>query len=218
MAGDFVVVGLGMFGRSVALNLTRQGQSVLGIDRSEAVVQSLAEDIDRAVCLDATDEHALAELPLRQMRCAVVAIGTESIESSILATALLAQMGLPRIVARSVGDLHARVLRAVGAHQVINPEVELGKRLALSLAQPNVLERVELGDQVEIAEIAAPSSFVNLSLVDLDIRRRFGVTVVALRRDERVLAGRETLEPLQAGDIMVVIGPREAIAGVAAIA
>jgi trk system potassium uptake protein TrkA len=218
MAGDFVVVGLGMFGRSVALSLARMGQSVLGIDRSESIVQSVADEIDRAVCVDATDEQALAELPLRQMSCAVVAIGTESLESSILATALLAQMGLPKIVARSVGDLHARVLRAVGAHQVINPEVELGRRLALSLSQPNVLERVELGDQVEIAEIEVPDSFVSRSLVDLDVRRRFGTTVVALRRDERVLAGRDVLEPLRAGDIMVIIGPREAIAEMAAIA
>lgn len=218
MAGDFVVVGLGMFGRSVAVSLARLDQSVLGIDRNEAVVQSVADEIDRAVCADATDEQALAELPLRQMSCAVVAIGTESLESSILATALLSQMGLPRIVARSVGDLHARVLRAVGAHQVINPEVELGRRLALNLSQPNVLERVELGDQVEIAEIEAPGSFVGRSLVDLDIRRKFGVTVVALRRDERILAGREILEPLKPQDVLVLIGPREAIAGMAALA
>jgi trk system potassium uptake protein TrkA len=148
----------------------------------------------------------------------VVAIGTESIESSILATALLAQMGLPRIVARSVGDLHARVLRAVGAHQVINPEVELGRRLALNLSQPNVIERVELGDQVEIAEIEAPGSFVGRSLVDLDIRRKYGVTVVALRREEKVLAGPEILEALRPRDVLVLIGPREAIASMAAVA
>jgi trk system potassium uptake protein TrkA len=218
MAGDFVVVGLGMFGRSVALSLARLGQSVLGIDRSESIVQSAAEEIDRAVCLDATDEQALAELPLRRMSCAVVAIGAQSMESSILATAILAQMGLPKIVARSVSDLHARVLRAVGAHQVIIPEVELGRRVALSLSQPNVLERVELGDQVEIAEIETPGSFVNRSVVDLDIRRKHGVTIVALRRDDRILAGREVLEPLKPGDVMVLIGPREAIAGMAALA
>jgi trk system potassium uptake protein TrkA len=167
---------------------------------------------------DTTDEQALRELRLERVSCAVVAIGAQSMEASILTTALLRQMGVPRIVARALNELHARVLRAVGAHEVVSPEEEMGQRLARRLSEPNVLERLELGDDAELVELAAPESFIGRTLVDLNVRQEFGVTVVAVRRAGSVRASVGAVDRLEPGDVLVVIGDTEGTRRLAALA
>jgi len=216
MARQFAVIGLGAFGRQVAVRLRKLGHEVLAVDLDERLVNSIVEEVESAVRADATDENALRELHLDAVSCAVVAIGADSIESSILATTLLRQIGVPQIVARSVNPLHARALRAVGAHTVVRPEEEMGDRLARRLAQPNLLERIELGPEAELAECPAPSDFVERSLIDLEVRRRHGVTVVAIRRGDRILAMLDGSERMQAGDILIVIGSPKAVEKLAA--
>lgn len=216
MVGEFVVIGLGMFGRMVATSLAREGQAVLAIDNNEDEVTRMAADLDAVVRADATDESALRELQLERMSCAVVAIGAESMEASILATALLRQIGVPRIVARSLSELHARVLRAVGAHEVVSPEVEMGQRLAYRLSHPNVLDRVELGANTELAELEVPAQYVGKTLVDIDVRRRFDITVVAIQRGGKIIANLRRDEKLGAGEVLVVIGSPDAVARFAA--
>lgn len=216
MARQFAVIGLGTFGRQVAVRLRQLGHEVLAIDNDEDRVNAIAEEVETAVRADATDEAALRELRLDSVSCAVVAIGVEAIESSILATTLLRQIGVPEIVARSVNPLHARALRAVGAHIVVRPEEEMGERLARRLAQPNVMERLELGPDVELAEIPTPSDFVDSSPVELEVRRKHSVTIVAIRRGERILAMLEGSETIESGDVLIVIGSPKAIETLAA--
>jgi len=216
MVGEFVVIGLGMFGRMVATSLAREGQAVLAIDINEDEVNRMAAELDAVVRADATDEAALRELRLDRVSCAVVAIGAESMEASILATALLRQIGVPRIVARSLSELHARVLRAVGAHEVVSPEVEMGQRLAYRLSHPNVLDRVDLGDNAELVELEVPAQYVGKTLVEIDVRRRFDVTVVAIHRGGRIVANPSRDEVFQAGEILVVIGSTGAVSRFAA--
>jgi trk system potassium uptake protein TrkA len=216
MVGEFVVIGLGMFGRMVATSLAREGQTVLAIDINEDEVNRMATELDAVVRADATDEAALRELRFDRVSCAVVAIGAESMEASILATALLRQIGVPRIVARSLSDLHARVLRAVGAHEVVSPEVEMGQRLAYRLSHPNVLDRVDLGDNIELAELEVPAQYVGKTLVELDVRRRFDITVVAIHRGDKIVANPSRNEALQAGETLMVIGSSSAVARFAA--
>jgi trk system potassium uptake protein TrkA len=218
MIGEFLVIGLGRFGKTVALHLARQGQAVLAVDASRDRVQGIATEVDAAVCVDTTDEAALKELHPERSSCVVVAIGMQSIQASILTTTLLRQAGVPRIVARAVDDLHARVLRAVGADEIVNPEAEIGDRLARRLAQPNVFEQLELGDDADLAEVAVPEAFVGQTLIELDVRRRHNISVVAIRRGERVRANLDGSEKLESGDILVVIGTRPAIRRVAALA
>jgi trk system potassium uptake protein TrkA len=218
VVGQFVVIGLGIFGRNVALNLARHGQAVLAIDIDQEEIDRLAPDLDSVVRADATDEEALRELRLERMSCAVVAIGAQSMEASILTTALLRQVGVPRIVARSLSELHERVLRAVGAHEVVSPEKEMGQRLARRLAEPGVLERLELGEDAQLAEIAAPESFIGRSLVELEVRRQFDVTVVAIRRGGSVRANVAPGDRLQQGDVLVVIGDPAGIHRLATLA
>jgi len=213
-----VVIGLGIFGRTVAVNLARSGHSVLAVDLDQREVDRVAPELDSVVRADATDEQALRELRLERVSCAVVAIGAQAMEASILTTALLRQMGVPRIVARSLSELHARVLRAVGAHEVVSPEEEMGHRLARRLSQPNVLERLELGEDAELVELGVPESFIGRTLVDLKVRQQFGVTVVAVRRAGSVRASLGAGDRLEPGDVLVVIGDPEGASRLAALA
>lgn len=212
MVGKFLVIGLGRFGSNVARSLARSNRAVLAVDRNPKYVQELATMVDSAVCLDSTDEAALRELGIEDVACAVVAIGSESIESSILTTSVLRQMGVPRLIARAVTELHGRVLYAVGAHEVVNPEQAMGHRLARQLASPGLLEHIELGDGAEIAEVEVPEAWVGKSLVELDVRRNFALSVVAIRRGTRVLATLSGDERLESNDILITIGPPRTVA------
>jgi trk system potassium uptake protein TrkA len=218
MVGEFLVIGLGRFGQCLVLSLARLGQSVLAVDVDESRVQSVAAEIDAAVCADATDEAALRELHPERMTCAIVAIGMEGMQSSIMAAALLHQMGVPRIVARAVNELHARVLRAVGAHEIVNPEAEIGDRLAQRLAQPNVFSQMELGDETDLAEVGVPAAFIGKTLIELDVRRKYGVSVVAIRKGESFHANPDGNERLDGNDVLVLIGAKTAIRRLAAMA
>lgn len=215
-SGEFVVIGLGRFGRSLVLNLTHQGRSVLAVDLDPERVEMVKEDVDAAVIADTTDEQALAELPLERMTCAVVTIGARATEASILTTALLRQLGVPRVVVRSFNDLHARVLLAVGASEVINPEDEMGRRLALHLSNPAIGEQIQLGDAT-ITEVETPEAFVGHSLAELDLRNRLDVTVLALRRGDRVRANPRSSEQVESGDVLVLMGSDASVRRVAAL-
>lgn len=218
MTGEFVVIGIGRFGRAVADTLRRLGQSVLVVDTDPERIQEISSDFDAAVCADATDERVAAELGLRRMSCAIVAIGEQSMEASILITAVLRQIGVPRIVARAVTPLHMRVLRAVGAHEVVNPELHMGERLGRKLAHPSVLEQIDLGESTDLAEVEAPEAFAGRTLQDLDVRRRHRVSVVAVKRGETVRAALTAEEMIESGDVLIVIGAPEDIRKLAALA
>lgn len=205
MSGEYAVIGLGQFGRAVATALAREGQPVLAIDRDRQVIEDIAGEVDAAVGLDATDEEALADLRLERMACVVVAIGSDAKEASILTTAQLRQLGVPRIVARASDELHARVLRAVGAHEVIDPETEMGHRLALRLANPGIAELIEFGNAA-IAEVEAPESLAGHSLAELELRKRYQLSVLAIRRAGEVNANPGAEDRLESGDVLVLLG------------
>lgn len=211
MLSEFVVIGMGRFGRSLAIHLSRAGHSVLAIDPDEAVVAELAVDLDSVVAADATDEATLRELNVDRMGTAIVAIGMDSMQASILSTALLRQLGVPRIIARSLSPLHSRVLVAVGAHTVVNPEEEEGRRLARRLGEPSVLKRYELSGEASLAEVELPASFVDKTLIELDVRKQYGVTVLAVRRDDEYKAIETGNETLLQNDVLVVVGPDDGV-------
>ncbi len=214
---EFAVVGLGQFGMSVARHLANQRASVLAIDLNQELVDDIAPYVDVAIRADATDRRTLDELQLETMGCVVVAIGAHSIEGSVLTTALMTQIGVPRVVARAMSELHARVLRSIGADEVVNPEEQMGRRLASRLAEPSILEELELGDS-QLAEVEVPEAFVSKSLAELDMRNEYGVSAMAIQRGEKVIANPRASETLESGDILVIVGSAESVRRVAALA
>ena len=214
---EFAVVGLGQFGMSVARHLANQRASVLAIDLNQELVDDIAPYVDVAIRADATDRRTLDELQLETMGCVVVAIGAHSIEGSVLTTALMTQIGVPRVVARAMSELHARVLRSIGADEVVNPEEQMGRRLASRLAEPSILEELELGDS-QLAGVEVPEAFVSKSLAELDMRNEYGVSAMAIQRGEKVIANPRASETLESGDILVIVGSAESVRRVAALA
>ena len=210
---SFVVLGLGRFGSSVARSLCELGHEVLAVDRDEKLVENIAPDVTQAVQANAVDEDALAELGVQNFDAAIVAIGTD-IRASILATVLLKEAGVPKVLAKAVDDLHARVLYKVGADRVIFPERDMGQRVARSLVAPNILDLMALSDDDQIAELTLPTDWADKTIVELNIRRNFGVSVLGIHRGGKFLTspGAETM--LMAGDVLLVMGKKEAISAV----
>lgn len=211
MSGDFAVIGLGQFGRAVATHLVHQGEAVLAIDVDPERAKRVEAVVDAVVVADAADEAALMELDLERMSCVVVAIGVRGKETSIMVTALLRQRGVRRVVSRATSELHGRVLLAVGAHEIINPEQEMGARLAHHLANPHVLDQFELDREHVVAEVEAPETFVGRNLRDLGLRERSKIAVMLIRRGGRVVSTIDDDEHIASGDVLVVLGTPSAV-------
>lgn len=208
MKRQALVIGLGRFGLALARSLTGEGYEVIGVDVDRARVERAADFAARAACLDATDEEALQGLAPDDRDLAVCAIGDESREAAILVTTLLRQLGAPRIVARATDPLVARVLRLVGAHEVVDPEVEFAERYARRLAYRGILDEIELGPALEISEVKVRPAMVGRSLAELDLRGRFGLNVLAIKEGPTAdaLEPPDPTTPLAAEASLIVVG------------
>jgi len=212
MSQQILIIGLGQFGMTLARALSDKGAEVLAVDVKKNLVDEASNFVTHAMVMDATDETELARLQPQQRDSAVCAIGDDSKEASIICTALLKQMGAPLIIARANDKTHQRILRLVGAHQVINPEQEFGQRFANRLLYRNIIAETSLGEDLHLTEIRVQPSMVGRSLMDLALPKRFGVVVVAIRRGTpgRILQPSPS-EPLQAEDNLVIVSSEDAI-------
>ena len=181
---NFGIFGLGTFGLQVCNTLVSKGAKVIAIDNSSEKIEKVKNTAIQALLLDSTDEEALNNAPIEDIDIAIVGMG-DSIESSILTTAILKKKGVPRIIARAISEIHERVLKQIGATEVINLQIEEGKRLANSLMSPEVIDRIELGNQQVLAELVVPQSFVDKSLAALDLRKNLNVNIVSIKRHDR---------------------------------
>jgi trk system potassium uptake protein TrkA len=211
MNEQFVVVGLGRLGISMVATLDSLGHEVLAIDKSESVIQSLADDLPNVhlVATDTTDEDAVRGLNVEGFDAAAIMIGENHIEASILATATLKEVEVPRIVARATGGIQARVLEKVGADRVIQPEREIGEQLARTMASPVLLDYVDLGEDEALIEAQVPSAWLHKSLSELNLSQKMGLTVLALKPKggPGTLPHRDSV--LHDGDVLVVGGTRK---------
>ncbi len=212
MTKQVMVIGLGQFGMSLSKALSARGVEVLAADSSEARVREASEHVADALCFDATNEDALARTaPARRDSC-VCAIGDEAREASIICTALLKQLGAKKLVARANGELQARILRLVGADIVINPEYEFGNRFATTLLYERVLGELPLGGSLVLTELEPPPAFVGRSLIELELPRRYGLTVVAVRHaSDGSVTAPDARRRVEATDVLIVVSPREAV-------
>ena len=202
---EFAVIGLGRFGTSLALTLVERGYTVLGIDRDRDLVQSLADELDHVVALDATDEDALRAVDVDSFDTVVVAIGT-NFEANLMTTLALKSIGVRRIICKALNLRQRTALLAVGAHEVVLPEHESARRLAQSQTMPLVLDQIALSDTHCITELTVPESIVGRSLKETDLRRRFGVTVLAVQRGNQLIVSPTADERFVQGDKLVVLG------------
>ncbi len=213
MKRQIAVIGLGMFGREVAVSLANMGFSVMAIDSDAELVEAIKDDVTQAIILDTTNEHALLDAKIDEIEVVVNAIGTRHIENSILTTALLHQLGVAHIVARATTPLHARILRQVGAHEVINPEEDMARKLAHQLARPGLREILPLAEGVSVAELPVPASFVGKTIAQIEVRKQYRVNIIGVQRlgtdgEKRhmVLSLSPTDDAFRQGDLLVLIG------------
>ena len=210
---SFIVVGLGRFGRQAAKRLCQQGCEVLAIDVRSDLVQHLSDDVTQAVVGDARDKEVLRALGVKDFDCGIVAIG-DSLADSVLATMNLKELGVPYVVCKAQDETHQEVLKKLGADRVVIPEKEHADRLAKSLSSLNVLDYIELSEDYGIIEIPAPGSWQEKSLIELNVRAKLGVNILAVRR-----AGEVTVSPaadfrIAHGDVLVVLGDTAALKAV----
>jgi trk system potassium uptake protein TrkA len=178
---QFAIIGIGRFGSSLAHTLTSMGYEVLAIDRNIDRVQNFISEVTHVVEADATEPEALKALGIRNFDVGVVAIG-DDVQASILVTVLLKDLGVKKVVAKAINDLHGRVLEKVGADKVVYPERDMGVRVAHQLISTNVLDQIELSSDYSILEIMAPEKTVGKTLKDLDLRPKYGISVMAIKR------------------------------------
>ena len=199
------VIGLGRFGTALALGLARRGTEVLAIDSQERIVQRLSGQLGRVVVADSTDIDALRELGLEEFERAVVAIGNDQ-QSSILTTALLSDLEIGEIWAKALNAQHAKILARIGAHHVIQPESEMGERVA-HLVSGRMLDYVELDRDWALIKTKPPNFLVGAPLGETRLRAKYNVTVVSVKpqhKDEYTYADADTL--LTYGDEILVVG------------
>jgi trk system potassium uptake protein TrkA len=202
-----IVIGLGRFGRTLAETLVRLGHDVLGVDASAKVVQACAVDLTHVVQADATDAEALRQVGASDFNRAVVAIGND-IQASILTTYALVDLGVPRIWAKAVTSAHGAILERVGAHRVVSPEREMGERVAHTLVG-RTIDYVELDEDFVLIETTAPRELSGQTLMDAGLRKRYDVTVVAVKPSGGAFTYATPETVVRDGDLMVVAGRRE---------
>lgn len=215
---QFVVIGLGRFGSSIATALSEKKFDVLAIDEDENRVKQLEGTVSQAVVMDATDEKGLKELGVADFDTAIVSMG-ETVEDSIMITLSLKEMGLRQVIVKAKSQLHSKILKRVGADRIIFPEREMAERLAESLASPKIFDFIELSETHGIIEIVSPKKFVGKTLSGLNLREKYKVSVIAIKRKvpfskpdgstdfkEEVIIGPGGENEVISGDVLILLG------------
>jgi len=178
---QFVVIGIGRFGFSVATSLYRAGYDVLAIDKDLEKIEEISTEVTHALALDATDEKALFSVNISDYDTAIIAIGG-SIQESLLVTLLVKDAGISDIICKGQGELHGKLLRKIGARRVVLPEQEMGYRLANNLKFQSLFDYIEISRGSSIAEFTAPKEWINKTIGEIDIRAKHEVILIGIKK------------------------------------
>jgi len=181
MVKRFGVIGLGYFGERTALELAERGAEVIVIDNTMSKIEDIKNKVAYAIRLDSTDESALRNQGLEELDAVVVAIG-EDFESALLTCVHLIQFNCKRVIVKSTSPIHTKIFKSVGVHMVISPEEIVAQRLATTILSDNILDMVPLADDYNILQVEAPKHFVGQTMKELDLRRKFGVNLITIKR------------------------------------
>lgn len=206
----YAVIGLGRFGTQLALRLSEQNRDVIAVDSDPALVEAIAEHVARAVTADATKRDVLENIGIADCDCAIVSIGTD-LTASILTTMNLKAIGVPRIICKVRDDTHREILEKLGADEVVIPERIVADKIARSLVSPNLLEYIELSSDHGIVESEVPAAWCGHALGELNIRAKYGLNVIAIKRAGKVSVSLSAQDTLLAGDVIIVLGENDAL-------
>ena len=206
---QFLVAGLGLFGTSVAVTLQGLGYEVYALDNDESLVQDLSSQLTYVVSGDASDRKTLQALPLEDIDVAVVAIG--NVERNMMTTMLLKELGIKQVVSKAINNLHGAMLSKIGADKVVYAERDMGERVAHNLISAGVMDYIELSSEISVMSLPIPTEFIGKNLIEADLRRRYDVNVVAIKREGRTLVNPKAQEVFQPEDEIVVLGTHEGV-------
>jgi len=212
----FAVIGLGRFGNKLAIALSMSGAEVIAIDKNREVVDLIRDQVSHAVRLDSTDEGALRAQGVHNVDVAIIGMGQAGFEAAILTVVTLRQMGVPQIYARAESLIAGEVFSKVGATEVIYPELESAQRWAYKLIAPQIGEKIDFAPGYSLARIEAPASFDGRTVMDLQLRQKFNVNLVLIKRSDESHAKKTEKGPIIAvpmpgtvvykGDILMIAG------------
>ena len=201
---QFAVIGLGRFGRTVAMTLASEGNEVLAIDCNERNIHEIENYVSGTAVADATATGVLKSLGIKNFDCVVVCIG-EDMEASILTTLCCKDLGIKLVVAKANSEPHKEILERIGADVVVFPEDYTGQKVAKMLSNPSVNEVMKLTDKFKVVEIATPDDWQDKTILELDIRKKYHISVIVIKRDDYVIYPDPETE-LKRGDVLLVAG------------
>lgn len=201
---SYAVLGLGRYGSSVAKELARCGADILAVDRDIELVNNLTGDVPLCKCADITDPAVIKQLGISNFDVVIIAAGG-SLEVSVLATMLCKEAGVKTVIAKCSSEMHRKILSKVGADKVVLPESESGTRLAKNLLSSGFVDIMELDNNVSIIELDILPDWIGKSLIQLDLRKKYDINVIALKKDGKISVSINPSEPLTEGTQLVVI-------------
>lgn len=216
-ADKFAVIGIGHFGRAIALSLARNGAEVMAIDTNYERIDQISDEVSYAVTLDATDKRALLSQDIRSFDVVIVAIGS-NFEQRLLCAALLMDLGIKRVVCRAMGRNQRIILEKMGLTEILSPEDEVGRSLARRLMNPSMVSYLDLSDDYCIMEIIAPKNVCGEDLKKIDLRDKYKLSLITIKREfpekqgglvvqqKHVIGVPDTKTIVQEGDTLVLFG------------
>jgi trk system potassium uptake protein TrkA len=205
---QFIVIGLGRFGRSVAITLSKLGHDVLAVDTDEDKVQEISENVTHAVQLNAMNEKNLLEIGVKNFEIGIVSIGAD-IQANIFVSITLKQLGVNYVIAKAQNEKHAEILKKIGVDKVVLPEHDMGTRLAYNLTSTSILDFIELSEEYNVVEIQAPALWHNKSIIELNLRAKYKINILAIKSETEKInispAGEDIIKP---NDILIAIGEK----------
>jgi len=218
----YAVFGLGNFGMEICKTLSEMGCDIIAVDEEQKLINKVKDNVAHALLLDSADEDALRNAGFQEVDVAVVAIG-DNMDSNILTTIALKNIGIPYIISRAMTTLHAQVLKEIGATEVINIQIEQGRRLAARMAAPSVMDMIPISENQTLAEVRVPNEFTGKPLRELDVRKNYGVNIISVKRTktdvdnignpkvEKLVFSPKPMDIFEINDILVILGEEKDI-------
>ena len=210
MTKQYAVFGLGSLGSSVAVTLQNLGCEVVVVDNRMERIQEIADDVSYAIQADMQDQEVIRSLGARNLDGVIIAV-SEDMEASVMATIISKELGVPYVLAKARNEMHAKILRKLGADAVVFPERETGERIAKNLVSTNFADWIALSPEYSITEVAVPDGWTGKSLQELDVRRSHDVSVVGVVSGDKVEVNPDPNKPLEQGMVLILVGANEAL-------